>query len=302
MRVLLAEDSRVIRKMLAARLVKWGYQVVEAEDGLAAWNILQGPDGPHLVLLDWMMPGMDGIDVCKKVRGSGEGPYRYIIMLTGKGEAEDIVAGLNAGADDYLTKPVTEEELRVRLRAGERILDLQEELLIVQEQLRYQATHDALTRLYNRGAILEVCRREFARAAREKRPVSLVLADVDHFKRVNDTFGHGAGDIVLKEVSDLLRQSIRVYDSLGRYGGEEFLFVLPGCGSEEARIQTERVRRRLAETRINVGELEIAVTLSLGIASYGGNGPVDIEAVVEAADTALYRAKESGRDRVEIAS
>ncbi len=301
MRVLLAEDSRVIRKMLAAKLVTWGYQVVEAEDGLEAWSILQSPDSPHLVLLDWMMPGMDGIDVCQKMRASREGPYRYIIMLTGKGESKDIVAGLNAGADDYLTKPVAQEELRVRLRAGKRILGLQEELLIVQEQLRYQATHDGLTRLYNRSAILEVCQREFARVSREKRPVSLVLADIDHFKRINDTFGHGAGDIVLKEVSSLLRQSIRVYDSLGRYGGEEFLFVLPGCGPDEARIQTERVRRLLAETRITVGETTLTVTMSLGIASYWGDGPANLETVIEAADEALYRAKDSGRNRIVVA-
>jgi two-component system, cell cycle response regulator len=302
MRILLAEDDRMTRRVMESQLTRWGYDVTAVEDGLQAWNILQKSDSPRFVLLDWMMPGMDGIDVCRRIRQAGDNPYRYVIMLTGKDEQEDIVEGLEAGADDYLTKPASQAELRVRIRAGKRILDLQDELLAAQEALQYQATHDPLTGLWNRGAIMDALHREVARCQRENNPVAVVLCDIDEFKLVNDTHGHAAGDIVLKEIAGILRDSIRIYDSVGRYGGEEFLVLLPGCGKEQGLNQTERVRKNIADKFIKIADQEIGVTMSLGvcICDFSG-GDINPEALVDEADKALYEAKENGRNRVVMA-
>jgi diguanylate cyclase (GGDEF)-like protein len=196
-----------------------------------------------LAILDWMMPGLDGVEVCRKVRQAGGAPYVYLIMLTGRAERRDVVQGMGAGADDYLSKPFDEQELRVRLRAGRRIVDLQ-------EALRTLATRDALTGTWNRRAILEILRRELARGAREGTPVGVVLADLDHFKRVNDTLGHLTGDAVLSEAARRIGAALRPYDALGRYGGEEFLIVLPGCDPEGASQVAERVRGRVAEAPV----------------------------------------------------
>ncbi len=302
MKVLLADDDRMTRRLMEKRLVAWGYEVVTAEDGEAAWSLLQDDDSPRLLLLDWMMPGMDGIDLCRRIREVDDAPYRYIIMLTGKGEKEDVVTGLEAGADDYLTKPVVMDELKVRLRTGQRILDLHSELLQAQDQLRYQATHDALTGLWNRRAVLDALVRETARSGREQTSLAVVLVDVDHFKRVNDTYGHTAGDTVLREAAKRLEGAKRVYDSVGRYGGEEFLFILPGCDVEKAQLQAERVRTQFDGIPIAVGELRLPVTISLGVAAWSAPSPgLSGPALLERADAALYQAKDSGRNRVCVA-
>jgi two-component system cell cycle response regulator len=230
MRILIADDSVVSRHLLDATLRKWGYDVVVACDGTEAWNQLQREDAPKLAILDWVMPGLTGPEVCSKVREHAKGSeYTYILLLTSKSLKEDLIEGMEAGADDYVTKPFDQHELKVRLRAGTRIIDLEDELVRAREELREQATKDSLTRLWNRSSILDILDRVLVRGEREQRPLGVVLADLDHFKSVNDTYGHFAGDAVLREFTRRVSGSMRSYDSMGRYGGEEFLIILPGC-------------------------------------------------------------------------
>jgi diguanylate cyclase (GGDEF)-like protein len=296
---LIAEDDSVSRKALELTLKKWGYDVVAAKDGDVAWEILQGEDAPQLAILDWMMPGMDGAAICQKVRERTEQLYTYILLLTAKSEKQDIVAGLDAGADDYLTKPFDLHELRVRLRAGERILDLEDKLIAARESLRYQATHDLLTELWNRGTIFEMLERELERAQRANGKLGVILGDIDHFKQINDTYGHAAGDAVLKEVAQRMVRMMRPYDAIGRYGGEEFMMVLPECDQRRTMDIAERLRESVSKALIVTPDGEIPVTMSLGVAAYPEMTIAKADMIVRAADAALYRAKQSGRNRVE---
>ncbi len=229
MKILIADDSIVSRHLLEATLRKWGYDVMVACDGAEALELLQRQDAPSLIILDWMMPGMTGVEVCRRIRQRDGEPYTYILLLTSKSQKEDLIEGMEAGADDYITKPFDQNELQVRLRAGTRLVDLQAQLLKAREDLREQATRDFLTRLWNRSSIITELGRELARAVREARPLGVVIVDLDHFKHVNDTYGHLAGDAVLREAARRMQNSIRQYDSIGRYGGEEFLILFPGC-------------------------------------------------------------------------
>jgi two-component system cell cycle response regulator len=294
-KILVADDDAVSRRLLEATLRRWGYDVVVAEDGARAWEILQEEAAPQLAILDWVMPGLDGPQICGEVRSLGEQRYIYLLLLTAKSEKEDLVKGLDAGADDFLTKPFDAQELRARLRAGIRILELQ-------EKLRVEATHDSLTGLWNRGAALDLLRRELSRGERHGTPVTVVMADIDHFKRINDTHGHLAGDVVLREVAHRLSSAVRSYDVAGRVGGEEFLFVFPGCAIGDAVDQAERLRACINREPADTPEGPIPVTLSLGVAVREGRVSVDPDSLLRAADTALYRAKRGGRDRVELAA
>jgi two-component system, cell cycle response regulator len=302
LKALVAEDSPTFRLALERMLKKWGYDVVLAENGLAAWDILQAEDSPRLALLDWMMPGLDGVEVCRRIRELNREPYIYIILLTAKNTAEELVEGMEAGADDYLTKPVNSHELRVRLRAGRRIIDLQEELVTAREALRQHATRDALTGLWNRNSMTEILARELKRARRESNALSVIMADLDHFKNVNDTLGHAAGDAVLFEAARRMNQCIRPYDAACRYGGEEFLMILPGCGIAGAVNRAQDVRTAIAQAPFQIPEGSVNVTCSLGVASTGGVCGFDAALLVREADEALYAAKRNGRDRVEMAS
>jgi two-component system, cell cycle response regulator len=295
MRVLAAEDNPVFQSMLRTMLTRWGYEAVMARDGNEAWNILQGADAPRLAVLDWMMPGMDGVEICRRIRSAGREPYIYILLLTARNESQDLIEGMDAGADDYLTKPFNAHELRVRIRAGRRILDLQEELLQAREALREQATHDGLTGLLNRAAILAKLDDELARSAREGRPVSVLMVDLDRFKAVNDTHGHLAGDAVLREAASRLKSAARRYDSVGRYGGEEFLVVLPGCEAAAAGAQAERLREAMAGTPFRADSRPLAITCSIGLRCTSECAP---EFLVRDADDALYQAKSQGRNCV----
>ena len=299
MKILIAEDDQVSRRVLEAHLGKWGYQVLSARDGNEAWQILQSADAPRLAILDWMMPGMDGIELCRKVRQEGHEPYTYIILLTALSGEENLCTGMDAGADDYLTKPFRVNELRVRLRAGRRIVDLQDELIAAREDLRIKAAHDPLTGLWNHEEIIAALQRELARAKRGGRSVAAVMADIDHFKLVNDSFGHMAGDAVLRAVSNRMIVHMRPYDAVGRYGGEEFLVVLPGCDGENAAALAERLRLCICRSPMDTPEGQIPVTISLGVAVSCGEES-DAGLLVRAADRALYRAKEKGRNRVEV--
>ena len=298
MKILAAEDNPVFQSMLRGILTKWGYDVVIASDGNEALHALEAEDAPRLAILDWMMPGVDGVDVCRRVRAVGREPYIYILLLTARTECQDLVEGIDAGADDYLTKPFNAPELRARLRTGQRILDLQEQLLVAREALRQEATHDGLTGLLNRRAILGLLQIELERAIRESQPVSILMADLDHFKEINDRYGHLAGDAVLREAADRMKASVRRYDSVGRYGGEEFLVVLPGCNGDGALAQAERMRVSLASEPFRVASEHLPVTCSIGLAWRPGTTRCDTDALIREADLGLYGAKEHGRNRI----
>ena len=300
MRILVAEDNPVFQSMLKNMLAKWGYEVVLAGNGQDAWKILQETPAPSLAILDWMMPGLDGVEVCRRVREAAQERYIYVLLLTAKTEQKDLVEGMDAGADDYLTKPFNTHELRVRLRAGRRILDLQEQLLHAQDALREQATHDGLTGLWNRTSILDILQKEAARASRENQPLALLMADLDHFKQVNDTYGHLAGDTVLRESARRLRSQSRAYDAIGRYGGEEFLVVLPGCDKAGALAQAERLRESIHREPIPTAEAEIPVSCSFGLSWTDRPEPNATKALLRSADEALYGAKRMGRNRIEV--
>jgi diguanylate cyclase (GGDEF)-like protein len=223
----------------------------------------------------------------------------YVILLTGKSQKGDVVEGLDSGADDYLVKPFDRSELKARLTAGARIIELQERLLVAQEALREQATHDALTGAFNRAAILEILQRELARSDREGRPLCLSMVDIDHFKSINDSFGHSAGDAVLRDIIKRLCSAMRPYDSIGRYGGEEFLIVAPGCDLSHSLTLAERLRESIAHEHFRADSHTIPVTVSLGLTVCEDKGSAD--SLIRAADEALYRAKRAGRNRIEVA-
>jgi diguanylate cyclase (GGDEF)-like protein len=302
LKILIADDSIVSRHLLDATLRKWGYEVVVACDGSEAWDVLQGPNAPTLAILDWVMPGFTGPEVCRLVRQRGREPYTYILLLTSKSLKEDLIEGMESGADDYITKPFDQHELKVRLRAGTRIIDLQAELMAAREALREQATKDSLTRIWNRSWILEILQRELARSERERRPVGIVLVDLDHFKAVNDTHGHFAGDTVLREAVRRMQSSIRSYDAIGRYGGEEFLIILPGCDEVAAYGQAERMRQSLRAQTIELMEGNIVLTASFGVTSFVPGSNPTAEALIQTADEALYKAKNQGRDQAVVMS
>ena len=299
MRILIAEDDPIMRRLLEVKLRKWGHEVILVSDGLEAWRVLQREDAPQLAILDWMMPGMEGVQLCREVRKRGDCPYTYVLLLTAKGQKEDIVEGIHAGADDYLTKPFDTHELRARLRAGERILDLQARLIAVMETLRERAARDSLTGCWNHSAILELLQTELARAHREGTSTGVILADLDHFKQINDTHGHMVGDEVLREVAQRIRMALRPYDQIGRYGGEEFLIVLPRCEALTTMTVAERLRASVASTALALGSSAPSLTLSLGLAVSARLAVVG--SLVRAADRALYRAKDGGRNRWEWA-
>ena len=291
MKVLIADDDRLSARMLEANLTKSGYEVTVVSDGGRALQILNSDDRPQIAILDWMMPVMDGPEVCRQVRRAG-GPYIYILLLTGNTDPSAVVTGMDAGADDYIRKPFDRAELHARLRSGRRIVELE-------EKLRRQATVDTLTGLLNRGAIMDRLGREMERALREKHPICVAIVDLDHFKKINDTFGHSAGDTVLREAASKMSSVLRPYDSVGRYGGEEFIIVFPRCDQSIASGIAERIRSSIAH-RLEIDSQEVPVTASIGIAQAVASLTAD--EVIRAADNALFRAKESGRNRVELAS
>lgn len=301
MRILIAEDDSISRRILEATLVKWGYDVTVTRDGDEAWDALKHPDAPNLVILDWMMPGMDGVDICRRIRTriSNDYSYTYVILLTTKGQKGDIIEGMEAGADDYITKPFDAGELRVRLHAAERMLDLESKLLTAQEALRHEALHDSLTGLWNRTAILETLERELARSKRQGGSVGVIVVDIDHFKEINDTCGHRAGDTMLCKTTHVMQANLRAYDMLGRYGGEEFLIVMPGCDLTDAAARAEGIRAQVAATEVPLMGKRISVTVSMGVAASCDYDRPSTDTLIQAADEAMYRAKHQGRNRVE---
>jgi diguanylate cyclase (GGDEF)-like protein len=298
-KILVADDDPLSLRMMERMLQHSGYEVITVEDGRQAAHELSKADGPRLALIDWMMPELDGPGVCREVRSRHGDSYVYILLLTSKQSSEDVVMGLEAGADDYLTKPCHPAELKARLHTGQRILQLEDKLVEAREEMRFKATHDALTSLWNRGAILALLRSELSRSTREHSPVSLLLCDVDHFKQINDVHGHLVGDEVLQEVSTRLFDAVRSHDAVGRYGGEEFIVVLSGCNGDDLKERAEQVRRAISDFPFSTTQGPISVSLSVGaITIENWDKSLPIEALLKQADAALYGAKASGRDRV----
>src|SRR5271166_6602284 len=292
--VLVVDDSAVYRKLIGDHLRSWGFGVTLAETGSQAWRILEQPDAPKLVLLDWVLPDLDGIEVCQRIRQAGSsGPYVYVILLTSNEGRQNMLDAMQAGADDYLVKPFDELELKARLLVGKRILDLQEELVSARESMRHAATHDSLTGLMNRGEILAMLQRELERARRERSPVGVILGDIDHFKNVNDTLGHLFGDEALREIGRRLRAQLRVYDGVGRYGGEEFLMILPNCDLPNTLLRANGLREIIADTPVVCSGVERAITMSMGVAISDCDSKNEVEGLLSQADAALYAAKEN---------
>ncbi|MBZ0254421.1 diguanylate cyclase [bacterium] len=292
MKVIVADDEPITRRMVCEALLRWGFEAIEAADGLTAWHELQGEDPPRMAVVDWMMPELDGLEFCKRIREREQyQPYTYIILLTGRASKEDLIHALESGADDFVTKPFDRDLLRARLLVGKRILDLH-------TRLHHAATHDALTSIINHGAILELLKKSMARVDRIREPISAIMIDLDHFKRVNDEHGHLAGDEVLKNVAMRISQCIRAYDVVGRYGGEEFLVISPGTTLPEAANLAERIRQHFEKQPFLIDDKSIVVTLSLGVADNQNPFHSDFEMLIKDADMALYQAKEKGRNRI----
>jgi two-component system, cell cycle response regulator len=298
-RILVAEDDAASRILLQKVLAKWGYDVVTARTGAEAWAVLTGDNAPDIAVLDWMMPEIDGVEVCRRIRQLDLSSPPYLILLTSRGDKQDIANGLEAGAADYVQKPFDHDELRARLLVGRRFAELNKKLMEAQGELRRQALTDSLTHIHNRRAILMRLNEEMARAPRQNLPLSVGSMDIDHFKLVNDNHGHASGDFVLQHVVERALKALRPYDALGRTGGEEFLIVMPGVGPRDANIVLERIRKIVKATPIGLhGGEELLITVSIGGAVWSGE-PIDD--LLSRADEALYDAKRAGRDQVSIA-
>ena len=294
LRVLIAEDDTVTRLILKHWIQQWGYETVVVENGSDAWSVLQEDRPPEVVIVDWAMPGIDGIELCRRLRDKSRPYYHYILMVTANAEERDVVHALESGADDCIGKPFGSAELRARLLVASRILALQNELIHAREELRVQSMRDGLTGLWNRAAFLDLFQRELKRAKRKNGHTGLLLLDLDNFKQINDTYGHLAGDEVLGEVARRLCDNVRSYDLVGRYGGEEFFIALPGSNREVLRERAETIRKSICCEPIHVSRGDVSITLSVGAAV--ASGEQSISEVLAIADVGLYKAKDSGRN------
>jgi diguanylate cyclase (GGDEF)-like protein len=299
--ILIAEDNAITRKLLEKILLKGGHEVVSAENGREALELFNKNFFP-IILTDWMMPEMNGIELCKTIRESSTERYVFIILLTAKDSKDDIVVGLEAGADDYLTKPINNAELIARLNTGKRILELESSLKEANKEIKLLSITDPLTGCYNRGYLNEQLPQEIRRARRYQHSLSIIFCDIDHFKAVNDIHGHQVGDQVLKEFAKCIKESFRYdVDWLTRYGGEEFLIVLPETDTKGAVLTAERLRGTISQREINVDGKPINITASFGVSGFVPETPEDrisFDAMLNQADKYLYQSKNEGRNRV----
>lgn len=298
--ILIAEDNAVSRGLLEKSLAKAGHEVATARNGREALEIFRKTFFP-MVLTDWMMPEMDGIALCRAIRSYVSPGYVYIVFLTAKDSKDDIIAGLDAGADDYLTKPFHPTELTARLKTGKRILELERSLKMANEEIRILSITDPLTGTFNRGYMTTHLPEEVSRAKRYGHPVSLIMCDIDRFKNVNDRWGHIAGDSVLRLVVDCIKEAMRHgVDWAARYGGEEFLMVLPETDLKGAWVVAERLRKIVNEKSFRIENEDIALTASFGLASFdpSTDKAPSPEALIKEADEYLYQAKREGRNSV----
>ena len=298
MRILVVDDDRGFRELLSEELSVVGHTVVEAEDGQQAWEMLS-KEPARLVITDWMMPKLDGPQLINRIRNASFPHYVYIILLTAKTSQQDVVTGLVAGADDYLRKPLDLEELQARVAISERILSLEMQLREALYRLEVAATHDSLTGLLNRQAINEYAEAELSRVHRAGGSMSVAVLDIDHFKSVNDRFGHLVGDRALRHVAETIASTIRPYDKAGRWGGEEFMLVLPETNLDQAFSVAERVRERVASSPVILPSGEpLYLHVSLGVSETEAESLVPLDTLFNQADEALYVAKRGGRNQV----
>ena len=298
MTILLAEDSALYRHLITGHLAEWGFDCICANDGRQAWDMLAKPDAPRLALLDWVLPGVDGVELCRRLRLRSETePYTYTILLTAKNQQKEMLEAMDAGADDFLAKPFDPPELKARLLAGKRIVELQQKLVSANGALQYAATHDFLTKLWNRAAIIAFLQREVTRSLRESIALGVILVDIDHFKKINDELGHETGDYVLLEIAKRLTANVREYDGVGRYGGEEFLLVIPGCDLATTVRRANLIKEAISSAPIETPFKAPRVTASMGVAVVKTS--TNSESLLRSADEALYQAKRNGRNRVE---
>jgi diguanylate cyclase (GGDEF)-like protein len=309
MRILVVEANEESRKSLYETLDGWGYQVTAIEDPAAALGSFQRESPPAMVLLGSLTDRVSVKQLCRGIREFGEKPYIYILLLAEKGQNEYTLEFLEAGADDYLTRPYDELELKARLRAGKRILDLREELRRAQATIGYQAYHDPLTGLWNRGAIIDALQRELARVRREKSPVGLLMVAIDGLKDVNDKYGHMAGDAAIRATARELRASLRPYDAIGRYGGEAFVIIVTGCDSRSSMKQAERFFETLKGRTVDISQWgkfvsgkDAALPIYYSIGVISGTGEHDSEILLRALEGALRQAREQGGNRIESAT
>ncbi len=309
MRVLVVEDDRAMLVLLEAMLKAAGHDVLIARNGEEAMRIV-GQQHPQVVITGWMMPKMNGITLCRKLRENSERPDMYVIMLTIQESVDRLVEAFEAGADDYLVKPVTQKVFFARLRAAQRVVRLQEELAFDREQLlrfskdlaasneRLQrlALTDALTELPNRRFAMERLDQEWALSKRGDRTLSCMMVDIDYFKPINDKYGHQVGDEALKYVANVLRHSARTQDVVCRYGGEEFLVICPDTGIDAAYQCAERLRLNVAALKFKNQEADIGLTISVGVAEKKED-VASIDDLLSRADECLYAAKQGGRNR-----
>ena len=304
MKALIVEDDLITRLLIKKAAESTGYEVLEAENGIDGWKIFQKEKSNiYIAILDWMMPKMDGIELCRRIRKASVTHYIYILFLTSKRTIQDIVEGLETGGDDYMTKPFARKELASRIRVAGRVAVLERKLNETNRKLNVLAITDPLTKILNRRELFRRLDGEIYRASREKKPYSLIMIDIDHFKRVNDTLGHTAGDRVLIEITDRISAELRPYDIIGRYGGEEFLIGTPGADTEIGKNIAKRISVSICKKPFHAGNGEIDITASFGLTSAipAGNEKDMIhllEAMIERADSALYKAKNAGRNRV----
>jgi diguanylate cyclase (GGDEF)-like protein len=303
MRILISDDDHVSRHLLAGLLGKWGYEVVPTADGAQAWDILQRDDSPKLAILDWLMPEPDGLELCRRVRQRRAPGYIYTILLTARDQKQDVLIGLRAGADDYITKPFDPAQLQARLHSARRIVSLQEQLLTTQEALRDQATHDFLTGLWNRPAIVNTLQEELAQAGGESGSVGVIMVSLDDLKAVNDAHGRHVGEAVLVEAGARAKSAVRSFDAVGRYGGDEFVVVLRGCDAQVTNVYADRIRAALAEEFTLVGWGSLPIAASIGVASRSGGGQTvpagSAESLIRQADRALHDTKLVGKPHVD---
>jgi two-component system, cell cycle response regulator len=298
-RILVVDDNRDNVEIIATRLRFRGYEIDEASDGAQALDLVH-KNAPDLILLDVMLPDIDGYEISRRIKGDNKLPFIPIILVTARDTTQDKVAGLDAGADDYLTKPINFPELEARVRSMLRIKKLQDEIEMKNKELERLSISDGLTGLFNHRHIHALLNEEFERTERTGERITVAMFDLDRFKSVNDNYGHQAGDRVLEEMSDILRESAREIDRLGRYGGEEFMVLLPDTSIDDAEVFVERVRREVARRPFNIGEGKepLRMTISAGIATFPHERVKNPETLVRLADEALYTAKTSGRNRV----
>lgn len=309
MKILVAQADMLARGMLETMLTRWGHEVVLAETGTQALARLKEQGGPGLAILERNLAGIGGLEICQQIRDRIESSHIYIIFVLDQDSGQGVMEAIQAGADDFLSRPLDADEIMLRLRVAKRILELQEELKRAQDAIRYQTTHDPLTGLANRTEVIATVGREMSRMRREKFPLGVILAGIDGLKGINDAYGHTAGDAVLRETVRRIRTVVRPYDTLGRYTGEEFLVVVPGCDLKAAVTQADRLRAAVAQGGMDISEWgkfsgthdgKLQVTLSLGAAE--GRPDMEPGALLRDVEAALKRAKQAGHNRVEPAA